>query len=228
MTPYYEREDIKIFHCDNRELEVGGVVLLLADPQYGIGYKSTHNSFVRPDRGPWNVATRDEDFEPIRGDDEPFDPTPFLVYPRVALFGGNYFADKLPPAKCWIVWDKKLGNPDQGADAELVWTNFPKPTRIFSHLWRGICRAGEENVANGPKLGPHQKPIGLLRRIIQYSDTEGVVYDSHIGTGSTLCAAFDLDRPAVGCDIEEKWCDIAARRIECRERKAPLFAEVAS
>ncbi|MDQ5907478.1 MAG: hypothetical protein QG590_1963, partial [Pseudomonadota bacterium] len=57
------------------------------------------------------------------------------------LFGGNYYT--LPPAKCWLVWDKLNGETDF-ADCELAWTNLPKAVRRIHYLWHGCMRANGE------------------------------------------------------------------------------------
>lgn len=215
--PYYDDETCRIYHGDCREvmpaLDLAGVGLLLTDPPYGISYRSNHNSSRR---GKWARWVRYENMPGILGDDEPFDPSPFLDFPAVALFGANHFADKLPPSRCWIVWDKRdgIGSNNQ-ADCEMVWTNFPKVARVYRHLWSGLLRAGEENVSRGEKLHPHQKPVALLRRIIAYSGIPpgGLVLDPYCGSGSTLRAAKDLGFRAVGIEIEERYCEVAARRL---------------
>ena len=215
--PYYQDDSCTIYHGDCRVLlaESLSADLILADPPYGIGYRSNHNSSRR---GKWARWVRHENLPGIIGDDEPFDPSHLLDagIPRLAMFGANYYADKLPPSRCWIVWDKRDGiGPNNQADCEMVWTNFPKVTRVYRHLWSGLLRAGEENVANGEKLHPHQKPVSLLRRIIAYSGAPagGLVLDPYCGSGSTLRAAKDLGFRCVGIEIEERYCEIAAKRL---------------
>ena len=195
--------------------------LVVADPPWGKNYRSRHNSGYRPRRGSWDAAIRDDDFRPIAGDEKPFDPAPLLRFEKVVVFGSNYFAHLLPPSKCWLVWDKKLGKPDQGADAELAWTNLDKQTRVFHHLWRGIVRAGEANVTLGPKLHPNQKPVELLRRIILYADHQGPVIDAYCGSGSTACAAYDLGLECFSIDCELGWCEMTKRRVEMRPAPNP-------
>lgn len=216
MKPYFQDDTCTIYHGDCREVmpSLSGIDLVLTDPPYGIKYKSTHNTGYKVRKEEWAKYRKKDNFKTIQGDNIPFEPKSFLEFPKVALFGANYFASKLPDTKCWIVWDKKLGKPDKQADCELIWTNFKSPSRIFPHLWRGICRAGEENVVHGPKLHPHQKPLALLRYIIELSKCEVVVFDPYMGSGSTLIAAKQSRRPSIGIEIEEEYCEIAAER--CR------------
>ncbi len=95
----------------------------------------------------------------------------------------------------------------------MVWTNFDFVSRIFNHLWSGLLRAGRENIALEEKVHPHQKPVALLKFIIEYSRTIGAVLDPYCGSGSALVAAKDLGREAIGIEIEERYCEIAAKRL---------------
>lgn len=217
MKPYYEHAGITIYHGDCREVlpEINfGSSLLLTDPPYGISYRSNHNSGWRdPVRVRW---ARYENVPGIVGDDAPLDPAHLEhVAPLAAIFGGNYCAAALGASRCWIVWDKRVDTgPDNQSDCEMVWTNFDFPSRIYRHLWRGIIRSGEENVSISKKLHPHQKPLGLLKFIIKYSGVaRGPVIDPYCGSGSTLLAAKELGFAAIGIEIEERYCEIAAKRL---------------
>lgn len=222
VKPYYEDPDARIAIYHGRAEDVLQTLerpgLILTDPPYGINYRSNHNSSRR---GKWAKWIRYQNLPGILGDDRPIDPVPLLTFGvPLAIFGGNYLADQLPPSSCWIVWNKRDGiGPNNQADCELVWTNFPKPSRIFDHLWSGLLRAGEENVAMAPKFHPHQKPVNVLRKIIKYSDTAGIVLDPYMGSGSTLIAAKDMGRPAIGIEAEERYCEVAANRL----RQGVLF-----
>ena len=217
MKPYYEHAGITIYHGDCREVmasdcpfEVGSLNVCATDPPYGIGYRSTHNSHRS---GGWAKWTRSENFEPIQGDDQPFDPSHLLQFWNIIIFGANYFADKLPPSKCWVVWDKRDGiGSNDFADCELIWTNLEKPSRLFRHVWSGLIRAGRENVSREDKFHPHQKPVALMKYLLSM-DTFGTVIDPYCGSGSTLIAAKELGHKAIGIDIEEKWCEVSAKRL---------------
>lgn len=218
MTPYYEDDFATIYHGDCRELlplvaHVDAVDLLLTDPPYGVSERTG-----RKENGRGNAAECN-DFPPVYGDDEPFDPSHLLGYKRVVLFGGNHFADKLPPSAHWIVWDKLDGLTtdkrelgfDDNADVELAWTNLRGPARLIPHRWKGMLKASERE-AN--RVHPTQKPVVLMRRIIAaHTDPGGVVLDPYMGSGSTLRAAKDVGRKAIGIEIEERYCEVAVRRL---------------
>lgn len=140
---------------------------IITDPPYGVKERTARKSAGRGrggDRRLQGGPCGSRDWPTIIGDDQPFDPTPLLAYPKVIIFGGNHFCSRLPDASKWIVWDKReeIGI-DDNADCEMAWTNLKGPSRIHRQLWRGICRRGEENISTGAvRLHPTQKPIALM------------------------------------------------------------------
>jgi site-specific DNA-methyltransferase (adenine-specific) len=212
MKPYYEHAGITIYHGDCREIQMPADALV-SDPPYGIGFKSMRRRSSNPQ---W---CRDEDkiFAPIAGDDAKFDPRHLLGYPKIVLFGANYFCDLLPISASWLIWDKKVDTgSDDSADCEMAWSNLGGPARMFRHLWRGICRWGEENVStSGGRLHPNQKPVALMRWVLnQCKLSPGqVVFDPYMGSGTTLLAAKRDGYKAIGCELDEKYCEVAAKRL---------------
>jgi site-specific DNA-methyltransferase (adenine-specific)/modification methylase len=130
------------------------------------------------------------------------------------LFGPNHYATRLPDAGTWHVWDKRedLGS-NMLADAEFWWTSWASgPTRIFRHKWLGFHRPAGRT---GDSFDhPTTKPVALMRHIIGEDRTPpGVILDPYAGSGTTLRAAKDLGRHAIGVEIEERYCEIAAGRL---------------
>ena len=95
------------------------------------------------------------------------------------VFGGNYYS--MPPASCWLVWDKENGNNDF-ADCELAWTNIPKAVRRIRYMWNGMLRANKEQRGDHPT----QKPVGVMRwAISQVPHPADTILDHFMGSGTT-------------------------------------------
>lgn len=215
MTPYYSQDGITIYHGDCREIapSLREVTMLISDPPYGMKDKTDRSTRF----GGSNLhsgAYVAKDWEPIAGDDKPFDPTPWLGYSKVVLFGAIHFSPQLPKSRAWIVWDKREGTTaDDNADCDFAWTNLRGPARLYSQLWRGVCKRGREN---GSSLQhPHQKPVNLMKWVIQRcapADAD-LLLDPYCGSGSTLLAAKELGVRAIGIDSDESYCEEAAKRL---------------
>jgi len=205
-TPYYQDDAVTIYHADNRDIlpYLAPVDLVLTDPPYGIAYPTDYKS-----RGLARRANA-RDYPPVHGDNEPFDPAPILALGLpTLLFGGNHFADRLPPSSGWVAWDKCRPLDLDQAMAELAWSNFIKGARVFRYRWNGMIRDGDETHDH-----PTMKPAALWRWILSLRWTPpGTVLDPFMGSGTTLRAAKDLGRRAIGIEIEERYCEIAARRM---------------
>ncbi len=205
MTPYYQDDLVTIYLGDCREWMPEADVIV-TDPPYGIGWNT---DAARTRHGPG--------YPPIFGDDESFDPSRLLALgvPTV-LFGGNHYADRLPPSSSWIVWDKRpSGYTNDQSDCELVWTNLGGPARVIRKAWSGGGTLARENGSSGRgrSIHPTQKPVDVMRDIILR--TTGTILDPFMGSGSTLVAAKSLNRRSIGIEIDERYCETAANR--CRQ-----------
>lgn len=224
MTPYYEHAGITIYHGDCREIlpTLGPCGLLLCDPPYGSGLSVDYADRFSPQPGSdrwWNSSDRKLNVRhtPLHGDSEPFEPAHLIQFPAKAriLWGANWYANRLPDSGGWWMWDKRNGKRDVSeadwpmGEGELAWTDVGKGVRIFRHTWFGLIRDSE----HGQHLHPTQKPTALMSWCIQRSRTEGLILDPYMGSGPTLEAAKFLGRRAIGVEIEEKYCEIAAKRL---------------
>ena len=205
MTPYYTEPGIEIYHGDCRDIlpGLGAVDLVLTDPPYGINYKGG---------GGGNLihSSRHRRSEKVIGDAEPFDPSPLLSFPSVAMFGAQHYYERLPPGGTLHIWDKRGDyKPVHTADFDCIWVNRKEVGRIHRCFWRGLCRETENN---DRILHPTQKPLRVVRWIAEMFDA-GTICDPYMGSGTTLRAAKDLGRKAIGIEIEEKYCEIAVKRL---------------
>lgn len=106
---------------------------------------------------------------------------------------------------------KRLVGVDDNADCELAWSNLGGPARIIPHRWKGLVRASERGEST---KHPTQKPVYLMAAIIEWRTKPGdLILDPYMGSGPVLRAAKDLGRKAIGIEIEEAYCEVAANRL---------------
>lgn len=215
MTPYYEHGGITIYHGDCLEVLPYLVAdALILDPPYGISY--------RGGGGGSTIHTKSHRRqERVRGDDKPFDPKPFLMFKHVALFGAQHYYDKLPSGGTLHVWDKRGDyKPVHTADFDTVWINRKEAGRIHRCVWRGICREVEYHDRIDH---PTQKPVSVMEWVIGMFPVSRIC-DPFMGSGTTLVAAKRIGSRAIGIEIEERYCEIAAKRLA--QEVLPLEAAV--
>ena len=120
----------------------------------------------------------------------------FRVSKNQVVWGGNYFTQYLPPSPHWIVWDKK--NPNLSfAEGELIWMSFGKNLRIVKFY--------SANPEDGGKIHPTQKPVSLYTWLFNnYTEKGDKILDTHLGSGSSRMAAYTLNLPFVGFEIDSE------------------------
>ena len=188
---------------------------VITDPPYGINYQ--------PDWKKWDGTQ--SMYKPIHGDDKPFDPTPFLDYETVVMFGANHYSDKLPIGG-WIIWDKTMGKHDaKQSHPELAWCN-KSGIAIFRVLHNGVINADSIIGNNEPRFHPTQKPISLMKMIIEKYTNEGdTIFDPFMGSGSTGIACVQTGRNFIGIEIDPDYFEIAKKRIEVAQMQPRLEFE---
>ncbi len=136
------------------------------------------------------------------------------------IWGGNYFADLLPPSGKWLVWDK--GQRINQSDGELAWTSQPGALRIFELNRVALLTDGA--------MHPTQKPVSLMRWCLGGLPSARTILDPFMGSGTTGVACVQLGRKFIGIEIDETYFDIACRRIadELRRPRLDLPAPVAA
>jgi len=187
------------------------VDLVLTDPPYGIGLMHKDGTMGGTSR---NIKRWAGQINPIYhpfNDNSPIDPSPLLPMSKnQIIWGGNYIADKLPPQRCWLVWYKRVnGQQNCYGDCELAWSSLDQPIRLFSYLWMGMLRDGEQE----EHYHPTQKPVSLMKWCISLVETSQTILDPFMGSGTTLVAAKNLNRKSIGIEIEPKYCEIAVKRL---------------
>lgn len=169
----------------------GQEVNLLTDPPYGINAnKQTlgtgKKQFHRGDN--WDVEV--PDFYYI-----------LALVNKAIIWGGNYFADKLPINNDWLCWHKK-NDGLSFSEFELAWTNLGKNCRMLSHHWGGET-----------KEHPTMKPLKLMEWCINYLD-EKPILDIFCGSGSTMVASHQLKRKCYGMELDPKYCQVIIDRMK--------------
>lgn len=207
-VPYYDAGGITIYHGDCRQIMplLAQFDLLMADPPYGLGMDKEMHKLGGAQRGKALAAKRH--YAPTDWDAATVDDWVMFLARRLAtkqiIFGGNYY--DLPPAKCWLLWDKEVNG--QFADAEMAWTNLDKPVRLKRHMWNGMLRKGQEERSH-----PTQKPLEVIQWAIQQAGEVQTILDPWAGSGTTGHAAKNLGKRAVLIEREERYCEVAARRL---------------
>jgi site-specific DNA-methyltransferase (adenine-specific) len=190
---------------------------VISDPPYGIG-------FVHSGKGGKLARSTQFGGVAIKGDDEDFDPSPWLNYGTVVLWGANHYAERLPSSAGWLIWDKRDGvcSNDQ-ADCEIAWTNKKSPARVIRHLWNGMLKASERGEI---RVHPTQKPIAVMEWCLDQVTKRGdTVLDPYMGSGTTGVACAKMGRKFIGVEIDAGFFEIACRRIEAAYKQPDLFHE---
>ena len=205
--------DCRLILGDCRDIlpTLGPVDAVVTDPPYGIskdGQKRTTGG---------NGGRKAYDF--LGWDGERPDPALLDQIARLApvcvMWGGNYFADLLPPTGKWLVWDK--GQRINQSDGELAWTSLPGALRIFTLNRVELMTDGAEH--------PTQKPVRLMEWTLEQVKASGTVLDPFMGSGTTGVACVRRGCSFIGIEREPSYFDIACRRIEEAYKQPRLFAE---
>jgi site-specific DNA-methyltransferase (adenine-specific) len=212
-------DDVTLYCGDCLDIlpTLGKVDAVVTDPPYGIGYSPSQNSVKA-----WGLKTFFGSVV-VSGDDLPFDPTPFLAFPVIVLFGANHYASKLPSSSEWVIWDKRDGmTSNDFADCEMIWTNGKRVARVFRHRWSGALRDTERGEI---REHPTQKPVALMEWLIQrYTNPGDIVLDPFMGSGTTGVACVRTGRRFIGIEIDPGYFAIAQRRIAEAQLQPALFA----
>lgn len=226
MKPYYDHSGITIFHGDCREvlpsMEKDSVDLVVTDPPYGVNFQSS-----------W----RQETFDRLAGDESQEaalqglkEVIPILTNQRHLYIFGSFDLTSLPlSSPVELIWDKRyigMGN------LEIPWGSQHEYIQFCISLKRNRNReaSGRRSLAARLRRGsilsfsrpdgnvtahPTEKPVALLRELIESSSRIGeCVMDCFCGSGSTLEAAKLEGRRAIGIEVEERFCEMAAKRFE--------------
>lgn len=109
------------------------------------------------------------------------------------------------------------------ADAEIAWTNFETPIRVFEYRWNGMLQEDMKNKEQ--RIHPTQKPVALYKWLLtNYAKPGDKILDTHVGSASSLIACYDLGFDYVGFEIDKEYYNMACERLE--EVKAQIRFEL--
>jgi DNA modification methylase len=184
----------------------------VTDPPYGIGEAAKDNASR-------SCLAQSKDYGRRQWDNAPATKALVDECRRVSewqvLFGGNYF--ELPPAKCWLVWDKLNGETDF-ADCELAWTNLNKAVRKIAFRWHGMLRDEP-----GERVHPTQKPIRVMQWAIAHCHDNATVIDPFAGSFTTAIACIRMGKKFVGIEREPTYFDAGVERVKAELSRTSLL-----
>ena len=181
--------------------------LAIVDPPYGIGIN--HNIGRRKGDKP-------SDYKKVKWDNSPPSADYFNELYRVSknqiVWGANYFS--MPPTKCFIVWRKpQISEQVSFSMCEYAWTSFD----TTSKEWIGMS-------AEDDRIHPTQKPIPLYEWLLTHYAKQGdKILDTHLGSGSSRIAAYNLGFDFVGCEIDEDYFKAQEERYQAHIAQQSLF-----
>ena len=219
----------KLYHCDCMELmkEMPDKYIdwAIVDPPYGLGYDAQAHKKSGHQYGNEKAQRTfypDTEWDNNTPNQEYFDEL-FRVSKNQIIWGGNYYADKLPVTKSWIVWDKRCDESQSNSfgDCELAWAS-QGVARVFRYLWKGML---QENMKTKEiRFHPTQKPVALYEWCLTHYAKEGdLILDTHCGSASSLVACHRLGFDYIGCEIDKHYFDLASERLDDEKRQMRLF-----
>ena len=207
LIPVRDSDGITIYHGDILDdlalLDQADVIV--CDPPYGVRYVSNQGRWAHhPIAGDDSTAARDEVLA--------------AWAPRPALVFGRWSEQKPPGTRQCLTWEKTLDHGGCG-DLSLPWRRnteeiyvvgkgFLPPTTAKSAVLRFRAPVNTQ-----PKHHPTEKPVALMRELISVCPPEWVILDPFMGSGSTLRAAADMGRRAIGVEIDPAYAETAVRRL---------------
>lgn len=201
-----------------RDYPDGYFDLAIVDPPYGIGATNMTlgNSTVRKREA---KGSKDWDNE---SPELPYFHELRRVSKNQIIWGFNHYVEKFPKnSSCWIVWYKNRNNNDF-ADCELAWTSFDSTVRIYQFDWNGFRQGPQDN--REVKIHINQKPVALYKWLLKnYAKPGDKILDTHLGSGSSRIAAFDMGFDFTGFEIDQDYFESGCKRFEQFRSQTKLF-----
>ncbi len=192
--------------------------LLLTDPPYGIGRDRGFGLGGTGKNGAprKQVKRYSSEWDDARPDEAVF--CSLLTSSAIhIIWGGQFFADVLPPQGKWLWWDKQQTMPSYG-DGEMAWTSLQgSAVKKFVLGVNGLIACGETG------KHPTQKPVRLMAWCLDFAAAAQTVLDPFMGSGTTGVACAQLGKAFTGIERERKYFDIACERISRAQAQGTLL-----
>ncbi len=137
----------------------------------------------------------------------------FRVSQNQIIWGGNYF--ELPPTRCFLIWDKQQPQEMSFASCEQAWTSFDKSAKTFYKRPQN---------ADAFRIHPTQKPIQLYEWLLMnYANTGDKILDTHLGSGSSRIAAYNLGFDFIGFELDTDYYENEIKRFKQVTSQLTIF-----
>jgi site-specific DNA-methyltransferase (adenine-specific) len=217
MDPYYQDDHVTLYHGDCMEItQWVSADVLVTDPPYGMAFRSGQRT-ERIDRQ-GQLSAR---FDKIAGDENPGirDDALGMWGDRPAVVFGTWRIPRPSATRQVLIWHKHGAGPGMG-DLNSAFGTSHEEIYVLGKWERVARRRGSViTTESSPsaltsKIGhPTPKPVGVMEILIECAPP-GVIADPFSGSGSTLLAARNLGRRAIGVELEEQYCEIIAKRLD--------------
>lgn len=195
---------------------------LVTDPPYGINYDpSVHK----------NYDGSENNFSSIKNDEKEMDFSYIfsIECPKV-IWGAENFYSQLPHRGRWCCWHKRSNatkpNSMPSGDFELAWMDKKSGFYKFHQCVHGGAINADSIFGNNEKrVHPTQKPVSLMKFSIEQCVEAQTILDPFMGSGTTGVACVKLGRKFIGIELDEKYFEIACKRIEEAYKQPDMFIE---
>lgn len=182
--------------------------LAVVDPPYGIGMSGYKTSPKKGNGSNWAKKKWDNNIPSKKYFDQLF-----RISKNQVIWGANHYVTNLNNSRGWIVWYKETNG--YYSDAELAYTSFQTPIKLFNFVWDGFRQGDMKNKEK--RIHPTQKPIALYRWIFKnYADAGQKILDTHLGSGSSRIAAYEMDMNFYACELDKDYFNAQEKRFKER------------
>lgn len=214
MSLYYQDDYVTLYHgdCLTEHREWLDADVLVTDPPYGISWTKNSMHYTKSTKAEPNIVANDNTLEARDDVVSSWGKRPGIVF-------GTWRLARPAGTKQRLIWHKTKSKPGFSSapwfssDEEIYvigdgFTGKPSQTVYATHE----ARSGGDGLS--AQIGhPTPKPVPLMEMLVKKCPP-GVIADPFAGSGATLQAARNLGRKSIGVELEEKYCEIIAKRLD--------------